>query len=133
MREWHEKVSAKVGLRLAGIALLASAWAECTLLRNLILERSSSGATPLQMLIAAIIFVSASFGSALLVVSSGLWKQVRISDRWANRIPSSSLYDCGPSSLAMTVTDRGDSANQQREIPHVGEKSPVCYPHLPLA
>lgn len=87
MIKWHEKKLASFGLRLAGMALLASAWWEVGILRTLVTEQPAAEATAVQMLLAGLMFISLSFGSALLVLGSALWTPVMVSERWAAYVP----------------------------------------------
>lgn len=83
MTRWYEKMGAQIGLRVAGIGLLVSAWFECGLLRRLIMEIPATDMTGAEFLLGALTFFSASTGAALAIVGSGLWKPVQLSDRWA--------------------------------------------------
>lgn len=82
MTQWFETWGAKVGLRVVGIALLASAWSECGLLRRLVVEIPAADMTGREFLLGALMFLSASSGAALSVLGGGLWKPVKLSDRW---------------------------------------------------
>lgn len=85
MIRWYERWPARIGLRLAGLALLACAWAEGSVLHDLVDAGTRSDPTAAQLLVAALLFVSASLGAALAVVGAGLWKPVALSDRWVPR------------------------------------------------
>ncbi|MCE7798054.1 hypothetical protein LWE61_16010 [Sphingobium sufflavum] len=87
MSRWHEKPAAKIGLRIAGLAMLGSAWMESGLLHRLVMANRAVDATLPQLLLAALLFVSISGGLALALVGAGLWKTVRVSDRWAQCRP----------------------------------------------
>ena len=84
---WHEKLGARIGLRVAGIGLLAFAWMACVWLQNMVRVSASAEDSPLQCLLAAAIFASASAGLLLTFVGAGLWEPVMVSDRWATRVP----------------------------------------------
>ena len=82
---WYQRLPARIALHAAGLALLSSAWVEGGMLRDLI-ERPGGGImSPGQLLLAAILFASASLGSALTIVGPGLWAPVALSDRWSAR------------------------------------------------
>lgn len=85
MKRWHEKISGKIGLRVAGLAFLASAWTEGGWLRSLVTAHPKGAATFPQLLLAGLMFVSASFGMALAIIGAGLWKTVMVSKRWEAR------------------------------------------------
>ncbi|NWK98959.1 hypothetical protein DM806_25495 [Sphingobium lactosutens] len=87
MAYWHERLSARIGLRLAGLALLASVWPEDALLRTLVSANPAGEASPSQVLLAALLFMTASAGMALAVMGAGLWAPVTVSDRWAATVP----------------------------------------------
>jgi F0F1-type ATP synthase membrane subunit c/vacuolar-type H+-ATPase subunit K len=101
MSKWHEKSVAKVGLRIAGMALLASAWAETNALRDLVKATATREATAPEMLLAGFIFISVSAGMALLIIGGGLWKPVPLSARWARRAPVGVSRDLEAALLAM--------------------------------
>ncbi|MDF0544752.1 hypothetical protein PX699_20595 [Sphingobium sp. H39-3-25] len=86
MTYWYQDVRAQIGLRLAGLALIALAGASAALLRHLVIGHPRAVVTLIQMLLAATATMAGSFGAALAVVGPGLWKPVRVSDRWARRI-----------------------------------------------
>lgn len=85
MKHWHEKLSGRIGVRAAGLALLTSAWTEAGWLRNLVTAHPTGPATAAQLLLAGFMFISASFGMALAIIGAGLWKTVILSDRWEAR------------------------------------------------
>ncbi len=87
MVAWHEKLGARIGLRVAGIGLLAFAWMACVWLQNMVRASASAEGSPLQCLLAAAVFASASAGLLLTFVGAGLWEPVMVSDRWATRVP----------------------------------------------
>ena len=80
MADDHPRPAAQIGLRLAGLALIASLAVQGALLRALV--HHSATVTPEQLLSAAACFCSASFGSALLLLGPGLWTPVKIARRW---------------------------------------------------
>ncbi|BBF67931.1 MULTISPECIES: hypothetical protein [Sphingomonadaceae] len=80
MVDWHPRPAAQIGLRLLGLALIASLALQGAALRALI--RQSDLVTPVQLLLAATCFASASLGAALLLLGPDLWKPVAISPRW---------------------------------------------------
>ena len=83
MSQWHEHVAVRISLRITGMMLLASAWAEGGWLKRLVLAHPLRDATPAQMLLGAVLFASTSAGMMLAVLGAGLWKQVSVSERWA--------------------------------------------------
>lgn len=82
MTQWYEKLGAQIGLRVTGLGLLVSAWFECGLLRRLVTENPAADMTGAEFLLAALMFLSANTGAALSIVGGGLWKPVKVSDRW---------------------------------------------------
>ena len=80
MAHWRPRPVAHIGLRLIGLALLASLRPQATWLHMLV--RQSPSVTPLQLLLAASCFVSAAAGIALLLLGPNLWKPVRLASRW---------------------------------------------------
>ncbi len=87
MKKWHETLVANVGLRAGGLALLAASWSVAIRLHQLALATSARDATSFMMLLAAIVFICGSAGSALLFVGPGLWETVEVSERW-RRLPT---------------------------------------------
>lgn len=83
MKQWHETIVAKIGLRIAGLVLLVSAWMAGGWLRALVAGQSGRDATAPQLLLAALVFLSASAGMALAVMGPALWEMVTVPDRWA--------------------------------------------------
>lgn len=130
MVAWHEKLSVRIGLRVAGIGLLASAGMECVWLQDMVANSPAAEASPQQCLLAALMFASASAGLLLTFVGAGLWKPVTVSDRWATRVPIPVVRELEPALLMMT-TARGDNSNQEsRDAPYDGERSPIRHSHL---
>jgi hypothetical protein len=88
MIQWHEQLVARVGLRIAGITLLVSTWFEGASLHDMIATNSNVDASAAQILLAGLMFASASTGLLLTLVGAGLWKPVGVSDRWATCDPA---------------------------------------------
>jgi hypothetical protein len=78
---WHEKAGANVLLRLAGVALLALAWAVGEALHRRALAGPVNGDV-LAYLLAALTFVCATAGAALAVMGSHIFDQIEIAARW---------------------------------------------------
>lgn len=133
MIAWHEKLRTRIGLRIAGIGFLASAWMECEWLQNMVLASPSAEASPQRCLLAAVMFASASLGLLLTFVGGGLWKPVPVSDRWATRIPMPVVRELEPAMLMMTTARGGNSNQESRDAHYDGERSPVRHSHLPPA
>ena len=87
MTKWHETLAANLGLRVGGLALLILGWSVAVRLHQLALTTSPRDATSFTMLLAAIVFLCGSAGSALLFVGPGLWETVEVSERW-RRLPA---------------------------------------------
>lgn len=85
MSPWHPGWAAHVGLRIGGLILLATLWPQGLMLRRLV--RASPLVTPADVALAAIAFLSASLGVALLLLGPDLWKPVALSDRWIHHRP----------------------------------------------
>lgn len=81
---WYQTWWAKIGLRVAGIAFLISAWLECGLLRRLVWANPATDMTGAQFLLGVLMFLSASSGAALTILGGRLWKPVQLSDRWTD-------------------------------------------------
>lgn len=84
MTRWHDHWMAKIGLRIAGLMLLASAWPEEGLLHRLVMASPAADMSPAQYLLAALLFLSATAGAALTAMGPRLWKPVTLSARWSN-------------------------------------------------
>lgn len=80
MNHWHSSWIARIGLRVVGLGLIAALWPEGRVLRALI--HAQPAITGAQLLLAALSFLCASGGAALLLMGPGLWKPVRLSARW---------------------------------------------------
>src|SRR5690349_7175260 len=76
MTRWHETITANIGLRVGGIVLLILARVQAWRLHHIVQMNFSGQATPLLILLAAMTFLSASIGCALLFVGPGLWRRV---------------------------------------------------------
>lgn len=81
---WYEKLRARIGLRLAGLALLLPDWRGWGLLCHMIRAHPAAEATVGQCLFAALLFLGTSVGSVLFVMGGNLWKPVTISARWSD-------------------------------------------------
>ncbi|WHO38541.1 hypothetical protein PMI04_018685 [Sphingobium sp. AP49] len=80
MNDWHPGWTTQIGLRLLGLALIAMLWPEGRALTTLVhIHPSVTGG---QLLLAALAFLCASGGTALLLMGPDLWKPVRLSARW---------------------------------------------------
>ena len=86
MTHWYRHWSAQLGLRATGLALLAACWMEGRALGRLVTDPNAARG-PGALLLAALLFVSASLGMALAIVGPGLWKPVRLSARWQGNEP----------------------------------------------
>ncbi|QGP79114.1 hypothetical protein [Sphingobium sp. CAP-1] len=80
MASWHPSLTARIGVRLIGIALLLGLRPESVRLHRLV--EQSTTITPAQALLAATCFISASLGAMLLVCGPNLWKPVSVARRW---------------------------------------------------
>ena len=80
MVNWHPRPAAQIGLRLLGLALIASLAPQGAELRAHV--RQSSAITPTQLLLAAACFLSASLGVALSLLGPDLWKPIGVASRW---------------------------------------------------
>lgn len=87
MKKWHETLAANLGLRVAGVALLLLGWSAALRLHQMALVTPAREANSVMMLLAAIVFLCGSAGSALIFVGPGLWETVEVSERW-RRLPA---------------------------------------------
>ena len=85
MIKWHERAMAKVGLRIAGLALLALAWLFEKDLAALVRAAAPDATTPTEFLLAMLLFLGASAGAALVIYGPGLWRKVQVAERWTTR------------------------------------------------
>ena len=85
MIKWYERATAKIGLRLAGLALLALAWLFEKDLAALVRAAAPDATTPAEVLLAMLLFLGASAGAALVIYGPGLWKKVQVAERWTTR------------------------------------------------
>lgn len=83
MHNWRPRWTLKIGLRLFGLALLTPLWPEGRALAAL--AHGHPAVTAGQFLLAALAFLCASGGMALLLMGPDLWKPVRLADRWTAR------------------------------------------------
>jgi predicted anti-sigma-YlaC factor YlaD len=83
MTEWSRKWWVGVGLRMAGLILLASAWREGRLLVALVHARAGGTMTIGAFLLAVATYWSASAGAALAIMGAALFDRIAISARWA--------------------------------------------------
>jgi hypothetical protein len=84
MTYWIESRGGDLALRGAGAVLLLSAWFEGKLLARLV-HQGPSQATVAQLALAAVLFLSASLGSALLVLGRHVADRITVSARWTRR------------------------------------------------
>ncbi|WP_313801797.1 hypothetical protein [Sphingobium sp.] len=87
MTPWHDHITAKIGLRIAGLMLLGSAWPEEGLLHRLVMARPAAEMSVTQFLLAALLFLSATAGVALTAMGPRLWKPAKLSARWSSCSP----------------------------------------------
>jgi len=109
MAQWYEKLGAKIGLRVAGLGLLVSAWLECDWLRRLVMENPAADMTGAEFLLGALMFLSASAGAMLLIMGGGLWRPVKVSDRWADSSVAPVPRDFEESLHLLGDAERGDN------------------------
>ncbi|MDO7834246.1 hypothetical protein Q4610_04225 [Sphingobium sp. HBC34] len=87
MTHWRPSLTARIGARLLGLALLWSLRPEGAWLHRLV--RASPSTTPAQFLLAVLCVLSASAGTALLLMGPGLWKPAPVARRWQHHgLPS---------------------------------------------
>lgn len=82
MCPWYRKLWVSIGLRAVGVAILGSAYVEGGWLCTLVHAHPRGDATPGEFLLAAILFASASAGTALAALGGRLWEPVQLSQRW---------------------------------------------------
>lgn len=90
MTRWYESLSANIGLRAGGMALLGSGGVVAIRLNQMAPSVSAREPTSLMLLLAAILFLCGSAGSALIIAGPALWERVEVSDRW-RRLPPPDL------------------------------------------
>lgn len=95
MTHWYQHWNAQFGVRAAGLALLATSWMEGRALDRLVTDPIAAQGTG-ALLLAALVFASASLGLALAIVGPGLWKPVRLSARWQGAEPPDSPHADSP-------------------------------------
>lgn len=83
MRRWHETVWARIGLRLAGLLMLGSAWAIARAIYGQVHAGPSAAASLGELAECAVLVIMLIVGNALLMMGAGLWKQVEIPSRWS--------------------------------------------------
>lgn len=103
MKHRPESLSANIGLRAGGMALLATGWWVAARLHQIELAAPPRDNASLLMLLAAIVFLCGSAGSALLFVGPGLWETVEVSERW-RRLP--------PPAYAATTSKTGAASRR---------------------
>lgn len=86
MKNWRKLWIARIGLRAGGGALIGVGWSLAVRLHHMAQAGFPRDAMTGPMLLAAILFLCASAGSALLFVGPGLWDSVDVSERW-RRLP----------------------------------------------
>ena len=82
MKPWHETSAANFGLRATGMVCLGLGSLLAARLHQLALTGSLREAPTIPILLAALLFLCGSAGSALLFVGPGLWDRVEVSERW---------------------------------------------------
>ncbi|MBL0914937.1 MAG: hypothetical protein IBJ13_05315 [Sphingopyxis sp.] len=90
MKNWHQTLTANVGLRAGGVLLLGIGWAVAVRLHHMALGQPVRDTASIMLLLAAVAFLCSSAGSALLLVGPGLWETVEVSERW-RRLPAPGL------------------------------------------
>jgi hypothetical protein len=80
--QWHERASARVLLRLAGVAFLALAWVTGEALRRRALAAPPTG-DAIAYLWAALTFVCGSAGAAMATMGHHLFDQIEVAARWS--------------------------------------------------
>lgn len=87
MTQWHETRAANIGLRLAGLLLIGLVTLAGHHLFEHIQQHLRDEPTPFDIMCAAVTVLTGSAGCLLFFDGPGLWRQVRISDRWVQRLP----------------------------------------------
>ncbi|WP_202408400.1 hypothetical protein [Novosphingobium silvae] len=78
MVNWHEKIAARIGLRLAGAVVLWTAWLSLTRLHALVHSHSPREPSSRELVLCSVVMLLLVLGNALLVFGSGLWKEVEL-------------------------------------------------------
>ncbi len=81
MVNWHEKIAARIGLRLAGAAVLWTAWLTLTRLHALMHSHSPLEPSSRELVLCGVAVLLLVLGNSLLVFGSGLWKEVELPTR----------------------------------------------------
>ena len=129
--KWHETLAANIGLRAGGLVVLGFGWLAGAELYHVGQSHGHRDASAIELLLAAAAFLCASAGCALLFVGPGLWEEVRISERWATRLPVSRALE--PEFYHDQATPGDHMTQQDRVSPHDGESPPIRNPHLSTA
>lgn len=82
MTDWHDHLSAKILVRMAGVVLLPCTVGLAHLLARHVVTPPSHACTAVEFLIAALLFLCASGAAALLIVGPSLWAPVTLAARW---------------------------------------------------
>ena len=88
---WHRRTATNLSLRAAGVMLLAVAYLCGTWLRADACMGPIDG-SPIDFLLAAVTFLSATGGSLLLILGAHIFDRVEIAPRW-HRINQSAAHD----------------------------------------
>jgi hypothetical protein len=115
MRKWRESMAARIGLRLGGVALYGAGWSAAARLHHLALTISARDTTSAMMLLAAIVFLCGSAGSALLFVGPGLWDSVEVSGRWRPPLPDPAPAG-GEAAIAPVEANLGRDSGARRIV-----------------
>lgn len=85
MANWRGRRDVDLALRLAGLLLGGLAFHLAALLARHMHGHSAAAVGTLDLLLAALLFLSGSIGAALFFVGRHLLDEVRVSQRWARR------------------------------------------------
>ena len=85
MQGWHHRRTTDLGLRLGGVALCGVAWLAIRTLLHMRLAPWSASPGLLALGLAALGFVGASAGAALLSIGHHIFDEVVIGERWRTR------------------------------------------------
>jgi hypothetical protein len=86
MATWHRSRSADLGLRALGLALCGVAY--LALSRLIATTQPAQPASAIALALAAIGFLGASAGGAMVVLGNHLFDEVEVSARWQRRVSS---------------------------------------------